>query len=94
MDNLARVLDAFGAGLDDAVKFNIYYRGDGTVEDWRRGAEVRAGYFSEPGPAATALPLPLLPEGEEVRMEVMAMLGALNSAKRMARVKLVNGLVF
>lgn len=75
MDNLARVLGEFGASLDDAVKFNIYYRGDGTVGDWRRGAEVRAGYFSEPGPAATGLPLPLLPEGEKIRMEVMAMLG-------------------
>jgi enamine deaminase RidA (YjgF/YER057c/UK114 family) len=75
MDNLARVLGEFGASLDDTVKFNIYYRGDGTVDDWRRAAEVRAAYFSEPGPAATGLPLPLLPDGEMVRMEVMAMLG-------------------
>ncbi len=75
MDNLAKVLADFGATLDDAVKFNIYYLGDGTEPNWRRAAEVRARYFKEPGPCATGLPVPWLPPGETIRMEIVAMLG-------------------
>ena len=83
MENLAKVLAGFGATLDDSVKFNIYYRGDGTKEDWRRAAVVRARYFKEPGPCATGIALPWLPEGEMTRLEVWAMLG--KDGKRLPR---------
>lgn len=75
MENLAKVLGSFGATLDDAVKFNIWYAGDGTTKDWQRAAEVRARFFKEPGPVATGLPVPWLPDGEMIRMEIVAMLG-------------------
>lgn len=75
LEHLARVLDTYGAGLDDAVKLNVYYRGDGTAADWQRAAAVRAAYFTEPGPVATGLPLPWLPDGETTRIELTAMLG-------------------
>ena len=75
MEKLAAVLKEYGATLDDAVKFNIYYEGQGTEADWRKAAEVRARYFKEPGPVATGLPVPLMPKGETIRMEIVAMLG-------------------
>ena len=75
MENLRRVLAAFGATLDDAVKFNIYYSGRGGEAEWRKAAVVRARYFREPGPAATGIPVPrLYPDGVTIQMEVMAML--------------------
>jgi enamine deaminase RidA (YjgF/YER057c/UK114 family) len=83
MENLATVLKEFGATLDDAVKFNIYYEGRGTEADWRKAAEVRARYFKEPGPVATGLPVPYLPDGETIRMEIVAMLG--EDGKRLPR---------
>ncbi len=73
MDNLGAVLDGFGAGYDDAIKFNIWFRGDGTIDTWRDAALVRGGYFNEPGPPATGLPTPNLPAGEMTRMEIWAM---------------------
>jgi len=75
MENLRVVLAEFGATLDDAVKLNVYYVGKGTRADWQRGAEVRAGYFTEPGPVATAIPVPWLPDGLTMKAEVLAMLG-------------------
>jgi enamine deaminase RidA (YjgF/YER057c/UK114 family) len=76
MGRLESVLREFGADLDDAVKFNIYYAGDGTMADWEVAATVRARYFKEPGPAATGIPLPSLRgDGIRIAMEVIAMLG-------------------
>jgi len=76
LDNVGRILGTFGANHDDVVRFNIWYVGEATREDWEIGARVRASYFKEPGPVATAIPLPYLqPEGAVVLMEVWAMLG-------------------
>ena len=73
MDNLGAVLDAFGANHDDAIKFNIWFRGDGTIDTWRNAALARAVYFNDPGPPATGLPTPNLPAGEMTRTEIWAM---------------------
>jgi enamine deaminase RidA (YjgF/YER057c/UK114 family) len=76
MSRLAAILQSFGADLNDAVKFNIYYAGDGTMADWEIAAKVRARYFTEPGPAATGIPLPAMRgDGIRITMEVIAMLG-------------------
>lgn len=75
MDNLAKVLGAFGASLDDAVKLNVWYAGQGTTKDWQEAALACARHFKEPGPVATFLPVPWLPDGEMIRMEVVAMRG-------------------
>lgn len=76
MDRIAALLAEYGAGLDDAVKFNIYYVGEGTYEDWEVAAKIRAGYFTEPGPVATGIPVPALERpGLLIKMEVWAMLG-------------------
>jgi enamine deaminase RidA (YjgF/YER057c/UK114 family) len=77
MDNVAAVLGEFGATLDDAVRFKIFYRGTGATEDWEIAARVRARYFTEPGPCATGIPVPgFFPDGLAIKMWVWAMLGS------------------
>lgn len=74
MENIKNVLAGFGATLDDVVKLNRFYVGQGTKEDWQEGALVAASYFKEPGPAATGIPVPTLAyEGLMVEIEVVAM---------------------
>ncbi|MGH6718342.1 MAG: RidA family protein [Alphaproteobacteria bacterium] len=77
MKNLKAVLAVFGADCDDAVKVNNYYVGTGgSKSEWQKPILARASYYSEPGPAATGIPLArLYPEGLHIQMEIMAMLG-------------------
>ena len=58
MERLQGILGELGADFGDVVKFNIFYVGTGTAEDWAVAARVRARYFEEPGPAATGIPVP------------------------------------
>ena len=77
MKNLQKVLGVFGADCDDAVKINNYYAGAGASKaEWQASVMARASYYSEPGPAATGIPLGrLYPDGLCIQMEIMAMLG-------------------
>lgn len=86
LDNTLRILEALGADMKDAVKFNAYYRGAGTAEEWERSARVRASYFEEPGPTPTATGLPvhhLHPAGAAFRFDCWAMRG--EDGSRLAR---------
>jgi enamine deaminase RidA (YjgF/YER057c/UK114 family) len=77
MERIGEVLGQLGADHDDAVKFNIYYRGHGTAADWEPAAEVRAGYFAEPGPATTGIPVPGFDDPEQqIMMEIWAVRAA------------------
>ena len=84
LEKIGAVLGEFGADHDDAVRFRMYYAAGGTAAEWEGAARVRAGFFSEPGPAATGLPVPsLAPEGLMARMELIAMRGV--GGERLAR---------
>jgi len=73
MENIQVVLAGFGATLEDVVKLNRFYVGSGTAADWQEGALVAASFFTEPGPAATGIPVPALAyEGLMVEIEVIA----------------------
>jgi enamine deaminase RidA (YjgF/YER057c/UK114 family) len=73
LDGLLRQL---GADLNDVVKTNIFNVEPGTAEDWRIPALTRAGFYREPGPAATGISLPRLwPDGVMMRNDVIAMRG-------------------
>jgi enamine deaminase RidA (YjgF/YER057c/UK114 family) len=78
MRNLQAVLGAFGADCDDAVKVNNYYLGTGgSKSEWQKPVLARASYYSEPGPAATGIPLArLYPARLQIQMEIMAMRGS------------------
>jgi enamine deaminase RidA (YjgF/YER057c/UK114 family) len=75
MTLLAQVLAALGAELDDTVKLSTWYRGDGTRATWDPAARKRAEYFTTPGPAASALPTPSLPQGDMTRIDAWAIRG-------------------
>lgn len=76
IQNIARVLQSLDCDLDDVVKINTWYFGQGTDADWRRAAEVRSSAFRFPGPGATGVPVPrLYPDGAMIRQEVMALRG-------------------
>lgn len=74
IDNIAAVLTALGADLDDVVKLNTWYVGFGTDADWRRAAKVRSDAFRFPGPGATGVPVPNpYPDGALIRQECWAL---------------------
>lgn len=76
LDKLGRLLAGLGADLHDAVKANVFNVEPGDQEEWKEAALIRAGYYAEPGPAATGLSLTRLPrEGMMVRYDVIAMRG-------------------
>lgn len=84
IENIARVLEAMGADLDDVVKLNTWFVGQGTDEDWRKAARVRSEAFRYPGPAATGVPVPRpYPDGALIRQECWAMRGV--DGKRLGR---------
>lgn len=62
MGRLSKALLCADADFGDVVKVNSFYRGDGTAQDWETSATIRAGYFPDPGPAATGIPLPYFPQ--------------------------------
>jgi enamine deaminase RidA (YjgF/YER057c/UK114 family) len=74
--NLQRALNHFGADFDDVVKTNRWYCGGDGIEDFEPAALEFAANFTEPGPAATGIPIPLHANPDElVRITVIAMIG-------------------
>lgn len=62
MDRLCTLLAVAGADIQDVLKLNVYYLGSGTADDWAKPASIRAGYFPDPGPAATGMPVTQFPD--------------------------------
>lgn len=76
INNVSNVLAELGCDLDDVVKLNTWYTGDGTDADWRKAAEIRANAFRFPGPGATGVPVPgPYPNELLLRQECMALRG-------------------
>jgi enamine deaminase RidA (YjgF/YER057c/UK114 family) len=83
MEQVAHILTALGADLDDTVKLGTWYQGDGTRATWEPAARQRRSYFTAPGPTMSALPTPSLPPGNLTRVDAWAMRGA--DGRRLAR---------
>ncbi len=76
IDNIARVARSLGADLDDICRFNTFYVGIGTSEDWAKAAEVRGNAFERPGVCGTGVPVPALyPAGLGILQEATGKLG-------------------
>ena len=69
--NLAGVLEAAGASMDDVVKTTIFYA---DVEDFGRLNEVYARHMPDPPPARSAPAHVRLPRGLLVSIEAIAVL--------------------
>src|SRR5205085_3102970 len=57
MDFIRGILAGFGATMDDMLKITCFYVSDGTPESLHENLTIRSGYFSQPGPASTSVPL-------------------------------------
>jgi len=55
MKCLADTLYLVEASMDEVLKLNVYYQGDGTAQNWSEPALIRAAHFPDPGPAATGI---------------------------------------
>jgi enamine deaminase RidA (YjgF/YER057c/UK114 family) len=67
---------AAGVALDDCVKMNISYVGEGTEADWEPTAKLRGAAFHEPAAAATGIPYPRLPGGALTQFETLSVAGS------------------
>lgn len=74
MESAGQILAAAGAGFADVVKVNTYYRGADSG-DWPRCLEAWAPSFPAPGPVVSGIPLPWLPDGLAITIDLVAMLG-------------------
>ena len=75
-DNLYDALSYFGANFDDTVKINRWYTGGDDLEDFEPAALSFAANFTEPGPAATGIPIPRhSDENVLIKIALIAMLG-------------------
>lgn len=73
---LGETLAALGAGFGDVVRMNRWYHGAGTQDDWEPSARAVAAFYTEPGPIATAISLPVALEGGfAIQIELMGMIG-------------------
>lgn len=73
LDGLLRQL---GADIHDTVKTNIFNAESGNAEEWSEPALIRAGFYPDPGPAATGISLrSLWPSGVMLKNDVIAMRG-------------------
>jgi len=72
LDNLAAVIEAAGAALDDVVKVTIYLTDLETFETVNR---VYAEYFSSQPPARACVEVSRLPRGAEVEMDAVVRSG-------------------
>ena len=76
---VGRVLAGLGAGRDDVVKVNAFYRSGGTAEDLNANLGVRSSCFTAPGPTTTGIPVPFLAvDGVTISVDVLAMLEQLS----------------
>jgi enamine deaminase RidA (YjgF/YER057c/UK114 family) len=57
MERLNTCLGAVGADCNDVCQLNLFYVDSTSAEDWEAPALIRAGFFAEPGPAATGVPV-------------------------------------
>lgn len=77
LDKLVARLDRVGAGIGDLVKINNWYVAGGSAQEWAESAQVRAGFYPEPGPCATGIPVHTLNQpGVMIRTDFWAMLDA------------------
>ena len=76
MEQVTALLGQFGASCQDVVKLNRWYAGNVGIKDFEPAALACAGFFDEPGPAATGIPLPRHADPDvAIKISVVAMLG-------------------
>ena len=74
MAHVRTILNELDADFDDTCKVLTHYQGDCGADALHDNLPIRSSHFTEPGPATTGVPLPMLGrEGLAVTVEVYAM---------------------
>jgi enamine deaminase RidA (YjgF/YER057c/UK114 family) len=74
--NMAQALAIEGCGLADVLRLKIFYKGDGSRDEWALLTELARGFEWDPLPAITLHPVPLQPfSGQELQAQAIAMRG-------------------
>lgn len=71
LDNLTATIGKFGSTRADVLKINTFYAGTAGRDAIQENMEVRVTYFDKPGPAATGIPMPKLPEDRMIQFDVL-----------------------
>ncbi len=75
MTHIGTILDELGADYRDVCKVTTFYSGEADAERLHENLSIRSGYFSDPGPATTGIPLPVLAyPSMVVEIEIFAMI--------------------
>lgn len=74
MKHIGTILDELGSSYDDVCKVTTVYQGTCGPDALNANLPIRSSYFSNPGPATTGVPLPVLAYDEMViEIDVFAM---------------------
>jgi enamine deaminase RidA (YjgF/YER057c/UK114 family) len=72
--HIGTVLNALGASYDDVCKVTTVYQGGASGDDLHENLSIRSSHFTEPGPATTGIPLPVLAYPDmSIEIDVFAM---------------------
>ena len=76
ISNLASALAIEGCELADVIRLKVFYKSDGSRDEWELLATLARHFADDPLPAITLHPVPLQPfSGQEVQAQAIAMRG-------------------
>jgi enamine deaminase RidA (YjgF/YER057c/UK114 family) len=74
MIHIGTILRDLGADYKDVCKVTTVYEGKSGGKDLHKNLSIRSSFFSDPGPATTGIPLPVLAyPGMVIEIDVFAM---------------------
>jgi enamine deaminase RidA (YjgF/YER057c/UK114 family) len=83
--NLSAALAIEGCGLADVVRLKVFYKSDGSLDEWEILATLARHFEQDPLPALTLHPVPLQPfSGQELQVQAIAMRGWRSNADHRA----------
>ncbi len=74
MQHIGTILRTLGADYDDVCKVMTVYEGGDAYDDLHGNLAIRSSYYSDPGPATTGVPLPVLAyPNMQIEIDIYAM---------------------
>ena len=74
MAHIKTILNELGADYSDVCKVMTVYKGDCGPEALNDNLPIRSSYFTDPGPATTGVPLPVLAyDAMAIEIDIYAM---------------------
>jgi enamine deaminase RidA (YjgF/YER057c/UK114 family) len=74
MTHIGTILRDLGADYKDVCKVTTVYEGECGGNDLHENLSIRSSFFSDPGPATTGIPLPVLAyPGMVIEIDIFAM---------------------